>query len=118
MSYNFDECDIINQIYKNYLDYKHDWESELKEVILELVTYNDDENINEIINHYGGSYHLCNLYEQKYKNLKLDDKNLGYYHILAYIGLFHSTYEKLSEMIALSFDISISDDNYDYQSFT
>jgi len=107
MNYNFDENDIIQEIYNSYLD-KNNWQLELKEVLLEIVIYNDDENINEIIDLYGGSYHLCNLYNYKYKNLiNINDTNISYYSLLAFIGLYNSIYDKILEKIVMDFSLNI-----------
>ena len=107
MNYNFDENDIIQEIYNSYLD-KNNWQLELKEVLLEIVIYNNDENINEIIDLYGGSYHLCNLYNNKYKNLiNINDTNISYYSLLAFIGLYNSIYDKILEKIVMDFSLNI-----------
>ena len=107
MAYNYDENDIANEIYNSYLENKHDWLHELLQVVGELILYNDDENINEIIQEYGGQHHLCNLYEQKYKNLNLNDKNLSFHQLLAFIALYHSIGEKITEMIVLNFELQL-----------
>lgn len=111
MAYNYDETDIANEIYNSYLENKHDWQHELLQVIGEIVIYNDDENINEIIQTYGGQYHICQLYERKYKNLNLNDKNLSlnlsYHQFLAFIALYHSVGEKITAMIVLNFDLQL-----------
>lgn len=107
MSYNYDENDIIFQIYDSYCEIKHDWEHELQQVVYELILYNDDENINEIITHYGGTYYICDLYQRKYKKLNIIDKNLSYNQFLAYIGMYHSIYERLSELIVMNFSLTI-----------
>lgn len=105
MIYNYDESDIVNQIYDSYCENKHNWEHELLQVIYELVIYNDDENLNEIINNYGGIFILCDLYERKYKNTIINEKNLNYYQFLAFIGLYHRIRERLIELIVMNFDI-------------
>jgi len=107
MAYNYDETDIANEIYNSYLENKHDWQHELLQVIGEIVIYNDDENINEIIQTYGGQYHICQLYERRYKNLNLNDENLSYNQFLAFIGLYNSIYEKINEMIVFNFDLQL-----------
>jgi len=108
MTYNYDENDIVNTIYDYYMDSKYDWKSELKSVINELIIYNDEENIMEIIEVYGGIFAICQLYEMKYKNSNLFiDIQLNYYQTLAFIGLYNSIYEKISEKIVLDFQLSL-----------
>ncbi len=108
MTYNYDENDIVNTIYDYYMDSKYDWKSELKSVINELIIYNDEENIMEIIEVYGGIFTICQLYEMKYKNSNLFiDIQLNYYQTLAFIGLYNSIYEKISEKIVLDFQLSL-----------
>jgi len=102
---NFNENDIIQEIYNSYLN-NNNWQLELKDVLLELVIYNNDENINEIIDLYGGSYHLCYLYNYKYKNL-INDINISYYSLLAFIGLYNYIYEKILEKIVMDFSLNI-----------
>lgn len=107
MSYNYEESDIIDVIYNSYLN-NNNWEKELKDLIFEIVIYNDDDNINEIINSYGGIFHLCNLYVSKYKMVfnKIEHK-LSYYQLLAYIGIYNKIYTDICEKIICDFSIRI-----------
>lgn len=106
---NYDETDIINTIYDYYLESKYDWKSELKSVINEMIIYNNEENIMEMIHYYGGIFILCQLYERRYKNTDLFiDIELNYYQTLAFIALYNSISEKILEKIVLeNFDLSL-----------
>lgn len=106
---NYDETDIINTIYEYYLESKYDWKRELKSVISEMIVYNDEDNIMEIIKFYGGIFALCQLYERRYKNTDLFiDIELSYYQTLAFIALYNSISEKILEKIVLeNFELSL-----------
>jgi len=106
---NYDETDIINTIYEYYLESKYDWKNELKSVINEMVVYNDEDNIMEIIHFYGGIFAICQLYERQYKNTDLFiDMELNYYQTLAFIALYNSISEKILEKIVLeNFELSL-----------
>jgi hypothetical protein len=106
MEYNYEEKDIINELYNSYLDNKDfNYSEELKLLIFDIIRYNDDANINEIINKYGGIYDLILLYQNKYSEMSLD--NLNYYELLAFIGLYDYIYTKITEKIVLDFNLRI-----------
>ncbi len=104
MNYNYDENDIINEIYLSYLS-KNDYETELKNIIYEIIIYNDESNLEELIQKYGGIYHLTNLYNNRYKSINYP--NLPLYNLLAYIGLYDYINNKINEMIITNFDLKI-----------
>jgi hypothetical protein len=104
MNYNFEETDIINEIYNSYLS-NNDYESELKQLIYEIIIYNDKSNIEELIQKYGGIYYLTNLYNSKYKSINYPD--LPLYDLLAYVGLYDYIYNKINELIILDFNLRI-----------
>mgnify|MGYP003332785373 CR=1 FL=1 len=104
MNYNFEETDIINEIYNSYLS-NNDYETELKEVIYEIIIYNDESNLEELVQKYGGIYHLTNLYTTRYKGL--DYPELPFYNLLAYIGLYDYIYNQINEKIISDFNIKL-----------
>lgn len=104
MNYNFEENDIINEIYNSYLS-KNDYEKELKQLIYEIIIYNDESNIDELVRKYGGIYYLTNLYNSKY--IFIDYPNLPLINLLAYVGLYDYIYNKINELIIVNFDLKI-----------
>ena len=104
MNYNFEETDIINEIYNSYLN-KNDYKTELQNLIYEIIIYNDKSNIDELVNKYGGIYHLTNLFNVKYKSMNHLD--LPYIDLLAFIGLYDYIYNKVNEMIIENFDLKL-----------
>ena len=104
MNYNYDENDIINEIYLSYLS-NNNYEKELKQLIYEIIIYNDKSNLDELIKKYGGVCYLTNLYHLRYKSIYYPE--LPFYNLLAYIGLYDYIYNKLNEMIVLNFDLNI-----------
>jgi len=108
MNYNYDEAEIIKEMFELY-DINNKNESiriiynNIREILYNLVIYNDGDNIIEIINEHGGIYQLTLLFENKYKNsdlLEIDISNsLNYYNLLAFIGLFDYLYTTILGVI-------------------
>jgi len=108
MNYNYDEAEIIKEMFELY-DINNKNESiriiynNIREILYNLVIYNDVDNIMEIINEHGGIYQLTLLFENKYKNsdlLEIDISNsLNYYNLLAFIGLFDYLYTTILGVI-------------------
>ncbi len=104
MNYNYEEEDIIREVYESYIR-KEEYEDYMKKIVYEIIIYNDDSNINELINKYGGIEYLSYLYMTRYKTI--DYKELSYINLLAYIGLYDYVYNKVNEIIIENFDINI-----------
>lgn len=101
MAYNYDETAIINEMFDLYdKDEKEksiaEIYSNLKEIVYNLIIYNDGDNILGLINDYGGIQEINGIYFTKYKDsnlLDVDKSNqLRDYNLLAFIGLFDYIY--------------------------
>lgn len=101
MAYNYDETVILNEMFELY-DKNEKTNSimniynNLKEIVYNLIIYNDSDNIIGLINDYGGQYQIAMIYETKYKQTDLldIDKNsqLSYNNLLAFVGVFDYIY--------------------------
>jgi len=98
---NFEEEEIINEIYNLYkLDNTIDINKELCLIIYDIVNYNDDDNIKEIINNYGGICVIMELYNNNYKN-KFNNIELDLQELMAFIGIYNYIYYKIEELILI-----------------
>jgi len=113
MNQNYDENDIINEMLQLYEPLKKKESlllifNTLREVLYNLIHYNDIYNINEIIKNYGDYNNISILYFTKYKdtsiiNFKIDfGENLNDYYLIAFIGMFDFIYNKIIEIIESS----------------
>ena len=97
MAYNYNEADIIEEMFhlydKNDKIYSIDLiYNNLREILYNLVIYNDDDNINEIVMEYGGYEIIKQIYNSKYINttiLEIDfESKFKENSLAAFIGMF------------------------------
>jgi len=97
MAYNYNEAEIIQEMFALY-DKKDKIYSidciynTLREILYNLVIYNDEDNLLEIIKEYGGNEMIIQIYNSKYSNttiLEIDcNSKFTYNSFAAFIGMF------------------------------
>lgn len=101
MAYNYDESAIITEMFDLYDKDEREKSiaeiySHLKEIVYNLIIYNDGDNILGLINDYGGVEEINVIYFTKYKDsnlLDVDKSNqLRDYNLIAFVGLFDYIY--------------------------
>lgn len=106
MAYN--EAEIINEMFnlydKNNKIYSVDViYNQLREILYNLVIYNDDDNINDIINQFGGYEIITPIYNNKYVNTSILDIDvegkLNINTLTAFIGIFDYLFMTIIEVI-------------------
>ena len=97
MAYNYNEAEILEEMFKLYdkNDKIYSIDSiynELREILYNLVIYNDYDNTIEIIREYGGFEMITQIYNSKYINttiLEIDvESKFNEYTFAAFIGMF------------------------------
>jgi len=97
MAYNYIEAEILEEMFKLYdkNDKIHSIDviyNQLREILYNLVIYNDYDNTIEIISEYGGYEMITQIYNSKYINttiLEIDIENkFNQYTFAAFIGMF------------------------------
>lgn len=106
MAYN--EAEIINEMFNLY-DMNNKIYSvdviynQLREILYNLVIYNDDDNINDIINQFGGYEIITPIYNNKYVNTSILDIDvegkLNINTLTAFIGIFDYLFMTIIEVI-------------------
>lgn len=97
MAYNYNEAEILEEMFKLYdkNDKIYSIDSiynQLREILYSLVIYNDYDNIIEIIREYGGYEMITQIYNSKYINttiLEIDvEGKFNDHTFAAFIGMF------------------------------
>ena len=97
MAYNYNEAEILEEMFKLYdkNDKIHSIDviyNQLREILYNLVIYNDYDNTIEIIREYGGFEMITQIYNSKYINttiLEIDvESKFNEYTFAAFIGMF------------------------------
>jgi hypothetical protein len=97
MAYNYNEAEILEEMFKLYdkNDKIYSIDSiynQLREILYNLVIYNDYDNTIEIIREYGGFEMITQIYNSKYINttiLEIDvESKFNEYTFAAFIGMF------------------------------
>lgn len=97
MAYNYNEAEILEEMFKLYdkNDKIYSVDSiynQLREILYNLVIYNDYDNTIEIIREYGGFEMITQIYNSKYINttiLEIDvESKFNEYTFAAFIGMF------------------------------
>lgn len=97
MAYNYNEAEILEEMFKLYdkNDKIHSIDviyNQLREILYNLVCYNDYDNTIEVISEYGGFEMITQIYNSKYINttiLEIDvESKFNEYTFAAFIGMF------------------------------